>query len=121
MTAAIDPARAPWLLVAIAAFGAVALLMLLGLYAEDYLRRRRPAGWTLAARQLGQRDAILAAEVQQLEGHVSHLGAEVERLRHQLAQAAARPPSDPTVRLGPAYGRTARMGRLDPTPNGSAR
>ena len=95
------------------------VLMLAGLWVDDWLRRRHPHGWSQAAHQLGQRDAILAAEVQQLEGHVAHLGAEVERLRHQQAQAATRPPSDPTVRLGIIPGRAARLSRLDPILNES--
>jgi fructosamine-3-kinase len=84
-----------------------------GLIADDYLaRRRQHNGWARAANQLVAKQRVLRDKVEQLESHVAHQAAELERLRGQVA---ARPPSDPTVRLGITPGRTARLGRLDPT------
>lgn len=87
-----------------------------GLLVHSWLVDRRDKhGWTQAANALGRRIGAERRGREQLESHVAHLAAEQERMKAQLAQIAARPPSDPTVRLGIAP-RTARMSRLDPWP-----
>ena len=105
------------LVLALVATGA--LLILVGLAADDFLtRRRRTAGWVPAFNRL-RNTAHEQARVHndlvrshaQLADHVGRLAAEVERLK-----TPHRPPSDPTVRLGvAAAGRTARLARVDPT------
>ena len=86
-------------------------LILIGLWLDDQLTRRRTkAGWERAARQLGRQLAMHGQYMQQLADHVGHLAAEVERLKLDQAQAARRPPIDPTLRL--VVDRTTQMPRI---------
>ncbi len=107
------------------AFAAVAGMVALAAVGVAAIIRDRQS-WAPAVNRLGRRltehrEANAAAYTDlrdyclQLHDHVGHLAAEVERLRAETTRH--RPPSDPTVRLGPAAaaGRTARMARLDPT------
>ncbi len=113
----LTPFQAQTLVLVVATVGTMAT----GLLVHHWLiERREQHGWARAANQLVAKQRALRAKVDQLEDHVGHLAAELERTR---AQVAARPPSDPTVRLGISPGRTSRLAAVDPWPttNGSNR
>lgn len=111
----LTPFQEQTLVLVVAVVGTMAAGLLIH---HSLVDRRQRHGWASAANHLVGKVRELRRICEQHEAAIAHLSAELERTR---AQVAARPPSDPTVRLGISPSRTSRLAAVDPWPtNGRA-